>query len=140
VPGAGSGRRRVLGGDVEVREHAVLVVADVPRGAPQVTHPRPPAPRLVRAPFADAEHDGPPRLRQGVAELGVLRRAIEALGVAPIFLDVVHAPFAEGARVQLLGAVGPGTALARHAPPNGLAAEPAPPPVHVAGERLDAAG
>ncbi len=140
VPRARPGGRRVLRRNVEVRQHAVPAVLDVVGGAPQVPRRGSPAPRLVRAPFADAEHDRAAGLREGVAELGVLRRRVEPFGVAPVFLHVIDAPLGERPRVLLLVAVCAGPALAGLTPRVGVDAELQSLGVHVVGERFDAAG
>src|SRR5438270_1399070 len=123
VPGPGARRQRVLRVEIEQRDHAGPPVADVTGGAPQVAGARAPLPRPVRAPLADAEHDGAAGLGERVAELGVLRRRVEPFGIAPILLDVVHAPLGEGPGIDLLGAVRAGAALARLAPRVGVEAE-----------------
>src|SRR5205085_6082939 len=110
-------------------------VADVAGGAPQVAGAGPPLPRPVRAPLADAEHDGPARLGERVAELGVLCRPVEPLGIAPILLDVVDAPLGESPGIDLLGAIRAGTALAGPAPRVGVEAELEPAGMHVLGKR-----
>src|SRR5207237_8117284 len=105
-------RQRLLGVQVEQGDHARPAVADVARGAPPVAGARAPLPRPVRAPLADTEHDGPARLGERVAKLGVLGRRVEPLGIAPILLDVVYAPLGERPGIDLLVAVAAGAALA----------------------------
>src|SRR5216117_2593663 len=60
-----------------------------------------PIPRADSTPLADTEDDRAPRFGEGIAELGILGRRVEPLRVAPILLDVVHAPLGERARIDL---------------------------------------
>src|SRR5439155_18697666 len=128
------------GVEIDQRDHARPAVANVAGGAPQVAGARPPLPRPVRAALADAEHDGPARLGERVTELGVLRRPVEPLGIAAMFLDVVDAALAEGPGIDLLGAVRAGAALAGLTPGVGVEAELEPAGMHVVGEGLHATG
>src|SRR5439155_313870 len=109
-------------------------------GAPQVTGAWRPLPRMVRAPFADAEYDRSAGFGERVAELGVLGWCVEPFGVAPILLDVVHAPLGIGSGVNLLGAVRTGPSLARLASRVGVDPELESLGMHVVSERLHAAG
>ena len=79
--------------------HAVVVVADIARGSPQIARRRPPLPRRLYPPIADAEHDGPSCLRQGVTKFRILHFRIKSFGMAPINLNVVHSPCRVGFRV-----------------------------------------
>src|SRR2546427_10861707 len=82
--------------------YTTLFRSDVAGGPPQVADLGRPFPRLVRPPFADAEHDRPAGFSQRVAKLGVLRGRVDPLRVTPVFLHVVHAPGGEGAGILLL--------------------------------------
>src|SRR4029077_15987261 len=72
--------------------HAVPSIIDISRRAPQIPRSWPPCPRRLDSPIANAEHDRPSGLCQGVAKLGVLHLRIESFGVAPVYLHVIHAP------------------------------------------------
>src|SRR5262249_51316823 len=121
-------------------EHAVPAIGDIAGSAPQIAGLRRPLPGAIGTPFTDTEDNGTPRRREGIPEPGVLRRGIEPLGIAPIFFDVVHAPFGVGAPVLLFVSVGAGPALAGAAAGVGVDAELETLLVYVVGERLDAAG
>jgi hypothetical protein len=79
--------------------HAVVVVADVSRCAPQISGMRTPQPGGLYTPVTDTEHDRPSRLCECVSKLGILDLGIETFGVIPIDFDVVNAPSCIGFRI-----------------------------------------
>jgi len=135
APGARDAR--VLPILIEIGQHRRPAVLDVVGGAPEIPDGRRPLPRLIRAPFTNAQHDRAPGPSEGVAELRVLHPCDEALCVAPVFLHVIHAPRGVGARILLFVAEGSGTSLAGLGPGVGVDTEREPFAVDVVGERLD---
>src|SRR6266496_4495262 len=95
--------------------HAIEVVADVARCAPGIASSCSPPPRCFDAPVADTEHYGPADLSDGITKLGVLDLGIEALGIAPVDLDIVHTPSCVRLYVLPFVLVTAGPLLAGHA-------------------------
>src|SRR6185437_9394643 len=120
VPGTGIGGQAHVA--VEDGEHAAEAGVDVTGGAPGVPDARAPGPRALEAPVAQAEQDRPAGggqcvAHRGVAALGAgtaVTGLIDAVGVAVVVLEVVHAPGGEGVRVGGFVAEVAGVAGAGH--------------------------
>src|SRR6202048_1767753 len=82
------------------QRHAVVFVADVSCGAPEISGAGSPGPWSLHTPIADTENDWPSRLRDCIAEFWVLHIGLEPVGVTPIDLHVVYAP--AGVRLYVL--------------------------------------
>ncbi|EFG07859.1 Hypothetical protein SCLAV_2787 [Streptomyces clavuligerus] len=142
VPGAGPGVRGqllVAAGDAQ---HAVPGVGDVPGGAPGAAVLARPLPGGVLAPLADAEQDlaagGPQRLGHGAVALP----GVDAVVVAVVVLEIVHAPGGPQGRVPAFVPEAAGEALDIAGPGAraGVDAELQPFGVDIVGQCLDAAG
>src|SRR5438309_1353832 len=88
---------------------AVPAILNIARGPPEVAYIRGPQPRLVRAPFADAEDDWAAGLRQRVAHRLVRVLHVLPFGRTPVVLEVVDAPRRILTRILILISVTAGT-------------------------------
>src|SRR5207245_6510768 len=119
------------------QRHAVVLVADVPRRPPEVSSLRSPAPRRLNTPIADAEHDGPSGLCQGVTKLHILHFRIKSFGVTPIHLHVVHYPRSIRLSVLALVIETSGPLLASQSSGIGIHSELHPLAMYVTGQAFD---
>src|SRR5438477_1181361 len=102
IPVVRPSERMELGLTIEDREDARPVGLNVPARAPEMTELTGPFPRPRTSPLADRQDDRPPGGTERHGPLCVERTRPHAVGVAPIDLDVVNAPFGETPRVAEL--------------------------------------
>src|SRR5690348_3352268 len=74
------------------QRHAVIGVVNISSSPPKISGDRPPPPRCLDSPVADAEYNRAARLREGVAEFRILHLGIEAFGIAPVNFYIVDPP------------------------------------------------
>src|SRR5207237_1580043 len=102
VPVIWSSERMELGLTIEDRDDARPLGLNVPARAPEMTELTGPFPRARTSPLADRQDDWPPGGAERHGPLCVERTRPHAVGVAPIDLDVIDAPFGETPRVAEL--------------------------------------
>ena len=102
VPVIRSSEGMELGLTIEDRDDARPFGLNVPARAPEMPELTRPFPRARTSPLADRQDDRPPGGAERHGPLCVERTRPHAVGVAPIDLDVVDAPFGEAPRVAEL--------------------------------------
>src|SRR5688572_24647088 len=90
--------------------NAVEAVVDVAGGSPRMANVFGPVPRLVIAPFAQREQYRSPRRAQSFAHREIGSLGLQAIGVAPVVLQVVDSPLRVAERVLILIAAAAGFA------------------------------
>ena len=112
--------------------------------SPVVRHEWPtglrPVPGLVVAPLAQREQHRPAGLAQRFAHGEVRAFGLEAIGVAPVVLEIVDAPLRVGQRVLVFVAAAAGLAAAGFPAGIGIDAELQALRMHVVGQRFHAGG
>src|SRR5208282_5903412 len=91
---------------------AVEAIINVAGCTPRMTDVFGPEPRLVVAPFAQAEENRPASRMQGIAHGGIGSVRLQPLGVAPVVFQVINTPLRISLRVLKFVAPAAGPAAA----------------------------
>src|SRR5947209_2420544 len=111
-------------------------ILDITRRPPQVPDIARPQPRLRAAPLAQTEHDRPARRLQRIPHRRIRRHRILRPMLAPVVLQIIHAPRRILARVLKLIPAAPRPALTSLRPRIRIQPELQPLPMHIVRERL----